>query len=258
MPILSYLAMTAAEIRRIGIFPGKTAWMACHFSPYGTGLSCLPRTLPPDSLLMVDDITPIRGHDPQHIAAQLAERAEALHCRSILLDFQRPDCPETAALVRYLCGALPCPVAVSSLYAGDVDAAVLLPPVPPSVPLEAHLAPWTGRELWLELALDGEVITLTEDGARTTPLPYADIEGPGFAEDTLHCHYQIELREDAARFTLWRTREDLKALTEEADHFGISCCIGLYQELHDLAAKKPSPGGKVDSKASGTGGLEDG
>ena len=47
MAIRPFLAMTAAEIQGTETLPPKTAWMACHFSPYSTGLSNLPKALPP-------------------------------------------------------------------------------------------------------------------------------------------------------------------------------------------------------------------
>ena len=75
MAIRPFLAMTAAEIRGTETLPPKTAWMACHFSPYSTGLSNLPKALPPGSMVILDDITPIHGHDSETIAALLeAER----------------------------------------------------------------------------------------------------------------------------------------------------------------------------------------
>ena len=46
MAIGRYFAMTAAEIRGCSALPAGIAWMACHFSPYGTGLSNLPPELP--------------------------------------------------------------------------------------------------------------------------------------------------------------------------------------------------------------------
>ena len=232
MAIRPFLAMTAAEIQNSSALPPRTAWMACHFSPYGTGLSNLPASLPPDSLLILNDRTPIHGHDPERIAAQLAECIGSLGCHGLLLDFQRPGCRETEELVRHLLATLPCPVGVTEHYAAGIDCPVFLSPVPPSTPLADHLAPWQHREVWLELALDGEAITLTEQGARTEPLPFPGIQGPGFSEDRLHCHYRIQLTEDAATFTLWRTREDLNALLEEAEQLGITACAGLYQELH--------------------------
>ena len=78
MAIRPFLAMTAAEIRGTETLPPKTAWMACHFSPYSTGLSNLPKALPPGSMVILDDITPIHGHDSETIAAQLRPRLDAL------------------------------------------------------------------------------------------------------------------------------------------------------------------------------------
>lgn len=241
MAIVPFLAMTAAEMRCRSAFPEKIAWMACHFSPYGIGLSNLPRELPPGSLLMVDDITPPHGHDPDFIAAQLSACLEDFQCCGVLLDFQRSGCEETRSISAQLAVALPCPVAVSACYADGLDCPVFLPSVPPSVPLETYLAPWQGRDIWLELGLDGELLTLTEQGCQAASLPCPDWEAKGFSEETLHCHYAIETEEASARFTLWRTKEDLEALLEETEKSGIVGCVGLYQELQRLSLP---PGGR--------------
>lgn len=232
MPIQPFLAMTAAEIRDSSSFPGKIAWMACHFSPYGTGLSNLPASLPPNSLLILNDRTPIQGHDPNLIFQQLSDCISSLGCRGLLLDFQRPGYQEMVHLIKHLTEALSCPVIVSDLYAKNENCPVFLSPVPPSVSLEEHIAPWTGRDIWLEIALDGEVIDLTEKGAQVTSLPHPDQDRQGFSEKNLHCHYHITLEEDSAKFTLWRTREDLDQLLAEAESIGIAAAVGLYQELH--------------------------
>lgn len=84
MAIRPFLAMTAAEIRGTETLPSKTAWMACHFSPYSTGLSNLPKDLPPGSMVILDDITPIHGHDAEAIAAQLRPRLEEIECLSLI------------------------------------------------------------------------------------------------------------------------------------------------------------------------------
>lgn len=231
MAIKRYLAMTAAEIGDSAALPSNVAWMACHFSPYGTGMSNRPQALPTGSLLMLDDITPIHGHDPKVIADQLWECAEALECAGVLLDLQRAGNTETAALVQVLAGALPCPTAVSEPYARDVDSPVFLPPPPLHVPLGEYLAPWQDREVWLEMALDGEVITLTEAGAAFGPLAVGDAFEDGHREETLHCHYRIDVEENTVRFTLQRIREDLEELLEEAEALGVTTAVGLYQEL---------------------------
>lgn len=234
MAIQPFLAMTAAEVFEKSVLPSKIAWMACHFSPYGTGLSNLPRALPPGSLLMVDDITPIHGHDPQAILEQLSACAERRSCSGILLDFQRPDVEETAALVEVLTHALPCPVAVSHWYADAGSFPVFLPPVPPSEPPESYFAPWQGREIWLELALDAMEITVTEEGSAFTPLPSSSGSEMEFYDEALFCHYHCTVREDAVRFTLRRTGIDLEGLLAEAEQFGVTKAIGLYQELSGM------------------------
>ena len=231
MAIAPFLAMTAAETRNHSVLPPKIAWMACHFSPYGLGLSNLPQRLPPHALLLLDDITPIREHDPQRITEQLLNCLESLNCHGVLLDFQRPDVPETAVLVNHLTQTLPCPVIVSESYASELSCPVFLPPVPPSVALEEYISPWEGRSIWMEIGLTGELLTLTEQGCETVPLPFPNEASEGFPEKALHCHYRIETNEKSARFTLWRTEKDLAALLEEAEGLGISGAVGLYHEF---------------------------
>ena len=118
MAIRPFLAMTAAEIRGTETLPPKTAWMACHFSPYSTGLSNLPKALPPGSMVILDDITPIHGHDSETIAAQLRPRLDALKCSGVLLDFQRPGYEEAELLARRLSEAPPAPWACPRFTGG--------------------------------------------------------------------------------------------------------------------------------------------
>ena len=231
MAIAPFLAMTAAEIRNISVMPEKIAWMACHFSPYGLGLSNLPKALPSGSVLMVDDVTPPHGHDPGVLAEQLAKCVEKWNCIGVLLDFQRGGCEETKAITEYLADVLPCPTVVSEAYAQNLACPVFLPPVPPSVSLKTYLEPWQGREIWLELGLEGEMLTLTESGCNVTSLPYPDLDAQGFVEEKLCCHYQIAANEKSARFTLWRTKKDISKLLDETIRLGITNTVGLYQEL---------------------------
>ena len=232
MAIAPFLAMTAAEMRNSSLLPAKIAWMACHFSPYGLGLSNLPKTLPPGSLLMVDDVTPPHRHDPSFIAEQLSACVKDFQCCGILLDFQQSGCEETGAVARYLAAALPCPVAIAEPYADGLDCSVFLPPVPPSVPPEEYLTPWRGRDVWLEIGLEGEVLTLTEQGCSAVSLPFPDRDRDGFSDPRLHCQYTIETTENSAGFTLWRNLVDIQELLEEAEILGVSTTVGLFQELH--------------------------
>ncbi len=240
MALPLYLAMTAAEMRGNDILPTQLAYMACHFSPYGTGLSNCPKALPEGSLLIVNDRTPIHGHDHTLIATQLQEMAESMAVGGILLDFQRPSCEETAALTKHLVNGLPCPVGVSELYGVELDCPVFLSPVPLDQGLETYLAPWQGREIWLEAALDGAEILLTEAGSNITPLPCCAPVPPVHKDANLHCHYSIETKSSQARFTLNRTREDLDALLEEGKALGVTLAVGLWQELSCQESSHPN------------------
>lgn len=226
MAITSYLAMTAAEVTCARELPPNTAWMACHFSPYSTGISNLPEGLPEGSMLILNDITPIHGHDPQRIAQQLKDCAEANKCAGLVLDFQRQQ-PELAKLADCLTAALPCPVA----YFGDHEGPLFVPPIPCHIPAAQYFSQWNGREIWLEIGLTAEALLLTNRGCEVIPITGAKIPDRAQKEETLHCHYHIALSDTEAQFTLWRTKEDLAELLEEADGLGIHTAIGLWQEL---------------------------
>ena len=73
MAFAQYLAMTAAEMMGNAPPAEGVAWMACHFSPYSTGLCNLPHALPPGSLLILNDRTPIHGHDASRVCRELSQ-----------------------------------------------------------------------------------------------------------------------------------------------------------------------------------------
>lgn len=231
MPIAHYLAMTSAEMTGNSVFPDHTAWMACHFSPSGQGLSNLPKWLPPGSVLILDDSTPIHDHDPVLIAEQLQGCIKSLQCVGLLLDFQRPGEARTQELTDYLCRTLPCSVTVSELYADAPGCAVFMAPIAADESMDSRLARWSGREIWLDTTLEGMEIALTERGAVSAPLPSWEHPDNGFPEERLHCHYQISLDTDRAVFTLWRTSEDIAQQLEEAEQLGVTAAVGLYQEF---------------------------
>lgn len=233
MAIPHYLAMTAAEMETVSPLPQRAAWMACHFSPYSTGLANLPEQLPEGSLLILNDRTPIHRHDPERIAQELNAVLERFHCPGLLLDFQNPGCLENARLARYLAETLPCPLGISQEYRVD-KAAVFLPDVPPTIPLESYLKPWRGQTVWLETALEGQTITLTEKGAAFETNTVSDFL-TAHADAALHCHYHIRQEENALVFHTWRTPDDLKQLLTEAEALGVALGVGLYQELGETA-----------------------
>lgn len=230
MAIPQYLAMTGVEFRQSDSLPRQIGWMACHFSPYSTGLSNLPPALPSGSLLILNDRIPMGGRqDFALITRELAQCLEENQCCGLLLDFQRRNIPQNKALAGYLLRNLSDSVIVSSMYAGDFACPVFLPPVPPDKPLEAYLQNWPGREVWLELSLCPEQLVLTRSGVISPPDEVSVPEG-GFSCEALCCHYCIKTMPDSVEFTLWRTPEDNKALLQKAEGLGVVGAVGLFQQ----------------------------
>ena len=234
MALPLYLAMTAAELFRAPVLLPQCAYMACHFSPYSTGLSNFPQNIPEGSILILNDRMPVQGHDPALIGEQLNQCAEEWDATAILLDFQRPDCPQTLQIARAIIDSSACPVAVSACYSRELDCPVFLPPPPLDCKLEEYITPWKGRALWLEAALDTQIITLTPQGSQLTQDLSLEHAVYPHEDPTLHIHYKIEPTPEQVRFTLHRTPEDLTALLQEAEALGFTHAIGLYQELWDL------------------------
>ena len=228
MGIPLYLSMTAAEFAGCLKFPDHMAWMACHFSPYSTGLTNLPARLPKGAILILNDRTTIHGHDPKQVRQMLADTAAAFACSGVLLDLQQPDNPEAREIIREVL-TLPCPVCVSDIYAKELDCPVFLPPVPLTVSPKDHFAPWQGREIWLEAAEDSTVFTVDKDGCHSKTHPPS--ENFPFRDAPLCCHYRIESQEDCIRFYLRRTKEDLADLLALSAAFGVTTGVGLWQEL---------------------------
>ena len=226
-----YLARTNAELFAEPPLPGRMAYMACSFSPYTLGLSGIPSALPEGSMLILNDRMSCQGHSPDLVASQLQEAVEHLDCESVLIDFQRPQSPEADAIVRKIVRSLPCPVAVTEEFAANLDCPVFLSPAPLHIPLVDHLAPWQGREIWLEAALGQAEILVTTDGitaaAQFPPEGLTD----GFYEETLCCHYHTKVEPDSIGFTLFDTIESLEKKLELAHALGVTRAVGLWQEL---------------------------
>lgn len=226
MPSAFFLAQTAAEFRQDLPSNAKKAWMACHFSSYGTGLSNLPSQLPQSSMLIVNDRTPVAGHDPERIVQQLAQIVQDFSVSHVLLDFQRPAESETLAITEAITTALPCPVGVSTCYAQGLSCPVFLPLLPLHMSLAEYIAPWAGRPIWLEVAPACAIYQITEKGCESR-ISQASGQFPHF-DPLLCCRYRILLEEKAICFTLCRGLEELAALRQCET---VECFIGLYQEF---------------------------
>lgn len=229
MALPIYLAMTQGEFLRCQHFPEHIAWMESSFSPSGSGLHQLPKSLVPESLLMVTDQFPPNNHNPQLIIQQLIRTAKEFSISGVVLDFQRPFCQEIARIADAIRESLPCPVAVTPPYATTKSSTVFLPPVPVNLSANKYLAPFAGREIWLETELRGLEMTVTGNGCTSTPLE-SPLCGNIFEDSLCRCHYTIDIEEDRAVFSLRRSREDLQALLSDAEKMGVTKALGLYQE----------------------------
>lgn len=232
MDIKCYLAMTAAELSSLPELPRYVAYLGCHFSSSGQGLSNLPVSLLPGTMVVIDDLMPPQCHDPKLIAEQLTQLVTNMEVSGFILDFQRPNTPESETIATYLMQALPCPVGVTPGYAEGLNCPVFLPPPPLHTVLEKHIAPWKGREIWLEAATDTCEIIVTREGGTYSQIPDKPLEEPSFYDAALRCRYHTEISEDHAVFTLHRGKQELFSLLQEAQSLGIKCAVGLYQQLN--------------------------
>lgn len=239
MAIPLYLAMTAAETFASPL-PRNMAYMACHFSSYGLGLSNIPDQLPAGALLILNDRIPVWEHDPALVAGQLSDAVSGLCCGSVLLDFQRPGNGRTADIVKAVLDTLSCPVGVSEQYAEALPCPVFVSAPPPDMRLEHQLAPWVGRELWLEAATETVRITVTQTGSTAVTIPFDAPVEPVHTDEELCCRYHIDLFPDRAVFTLSRTQPDLNALLSKAESLGVTRAVGLYQQLGNKESGPPA------------------
>lgn len=221
-----YLCMTPGEFRTTNNLPPYPGWMSCHFSPYGKGLSNLPREFPAKMMLVVDDLYPANGHEPHQIAQELLGIADRIDC--ILLDFQRPDVPLTKKIVDAIARTLPCPIGISQHYALPGHP-VLIPPIPEDMAFPQYFENQQSSELWLEVTTSPLCLEISESGCIETEA--LDFDRPEhFCRDLL-CHYKILQEDGRFVFLLWRKPEDIHALCEIVSPFGVTRAIGLLQEF---------------------------
>ena len=231
MSLRFYLAMTEAEIRRAPVLPKHLAYMACHFSPYGTGLVNIPDRLPPGSILIVNDRVPVLAHDPEQITKQLFDAAHRLRLYGVLMDFQIPCNPQTEQIVANVANALPCPVGVSEPYASTLSCPLFCAP-PIYRPLAEYCQNKKGRPLWLEAFQETALLTVNASGCTVSQEKV--ISGETYFDDMLQCSYQYRIEKDRALFQLSRQLADMPGYLRQAEAAGIDVAIGLYQQLRNV------------------------
>ena len=224
-----YLAMAPEQVLPEGL---RKALLFCPFEENG-----IPESLPAGCLPVLTDRTPFAQGNARHIIDRLS--AIASGSPAVLLDFQRKGQMGLREFVQKLRSSLSCPVAAPPEYAGPAGP-VFLPPIPPDVMPEEALAPWQGRQIWLDLAPSAQKLTLTAAGCSSSDT--AEVGTGGFPDAALFCHYRLEtIQEDRVQFTLWRTGEDLSALTARLPELGVCGCVGLYPELNACGFVKAPP-----------------
>ncbi len=229
MAIPCYLALTAAEFSCLDPLPEKIAWMACHFSSYSTGLSNFPPPLPAGSMIILNDRTPLHYHDPQHILEQLTQFLEIQQPDSILLDFQRPPSPLGLEIAALLQEKLPCPVGITPAYAENLNCPVFLEPPPLHMPLAEYLAPWAGRQIWLEAVPETGRYRVDKDGCNVQAQPNDPLEPPHFIDEALYTAYHMSAEQDWVDFILQRGKPEWEQIASVGEALNITRLIGLYQ-----------------------------
>ena len=106
---------------------------------------------------------------------------------------------------------------------------MLISPSPLWLTLDAHLAPWQDRQIWLEAILEDAIVTVTKDGSQYSPCVHHK-ETP-FYNEALCVSYAVEEGEDCLRFYLHRGKEELNKLLQQANRKGVKNAVGLFQQL---------------------------
>lgn len=233
MRLSCYLALTPEELAQCSAPPRHIAWMACHFSFYGTGLTNIPQKLPPDSMLIINDRVSLQRHDPEQILQELLQAEEALRPAGLLLDLQEPPTPLSEKIASTLAEKLTCPVGVPQAYAHCSDGPVFLAAPPLDIPLQKYASGWKGRELWLEAATETARLHITEKGAGYEVCSLQD--RPAFQDETLCCGYKLLTSDDTLTVQLYRDQKNVADLLSGAEELGFTKAIGLYQQLPELA-----------------------
>ena len=224
MALPVYLALTGAEFRLLPRKPAHLAWMGVSFTENGT-LGGFPEVFPLGGILTVNDASTLPEKCPPEATIALRQWVERFRPSAVLMDMQRSGAaPE---VLKALASSLPCPVAVSAPYAHVLSGPVLLPPVPLYRDPEDFLAPWAGREIWLEISPLGQVVRLTKTGRdiRFAPVSPVQKEFPGPCS-----RYTIRKGPDFIEFRFRRTSEDTAALFATAEKHGVTKLFGLYLE----------------------------
>lgn len=233
MSLPIYLARSRHDMPEDAI---AVCYIGCHLSETGTGICRLPHSLPPGSLFTVDDRILPHGHDMALVYRQLSDAVSRFSPAGIILDFEAPFSAELMELAATL-SALPCPVAVSPAYSSGLSCPVFLPPIPPDESAKSFLAPWKGRELWLEAEAESVLLTLDKSGCEVCPTQNAPCE-PSLADRACRCHYRTDISDVKATVHIGRTYTDTAAVLDDAAALGVTRAITVSDALFYFLAQQ--------------------
>ena len=241
MSIALYLAMTAADFSHCPLLPEPVAWMALHFSPAGQGLSNCPATLPPGSLLILDDQIPWAGHSGDMVCRTVESLLLNTGAMGLLLDFERPALPETRSLAAALaarCHRLGRAIAMPPDYLGDFAAAVFLPAPPCYADPAKVMAPWQGRTVWLEAALTGYQAEIRAGGVDIQPRQPEALAELAAGEQSFLAprrlfQYVSRGNSQVVTVNLFDTPDSLRARLPAWEALGVSLAVGPWRQLRE-------------------------
>lgn len=239
MSIALYLAMTATDFSHCPLLPEPVAWMALHFSAGGRGLSNCPAALPPGSLLILDDQIPWAGHSGDMVCRTVEALLLNTGSMGLLLDFERPARPETRSLAAALaacCRDLGRAIAMPPDYLEGGEAAVFLPAPPCYADPAKVMAPWQGREVWLEAALTGYQAEIRAGGVEIQPRQPEALAELAAGEQIFLAPrrlFQYVSRGSSRGVTvdLFDTPESLRARLPAWEALGVSLAVGPWRRL---------------------------
>lgn len=234
MSIPMYLAMTATDFSVFSILPTHMAWMSAHFSVMDRGLSNLPAALPTGSILILDDQHPWDGHSISAVLRTLQDFLQRNTLLGILLDFERPACPQTLKLaeaITVLCLDHGCTAAMPEVFARHEAAAVFLP----SRPHWSPKPPSLGREIWQEVSPAPSRVRISSGKVEKEVLStlfFSRPEGrPIFTDLELLCQYYTQVRDKGIEVTLFDGPESLEQKLSLWEASGVRLAIGPYRYL---------------------------
>lgn len=244
MSIPLFLAMTATDFSFTRKKPEQLAWMSVHFSQSNGCLSNLPPSLPPGSLIILDDQIPWNDHDLERICQCLTRLLVRDRSYGLLLDFEREPCQETLTLAKALtqcCLGIGCRIAMPRSYLTE-GAACFCPPIPCNESWSEK--DFSGGPVWLDVTPTAVLAEISSKGVRIDPADPHELNGWAknnsvFRDPTLGCFYHSYREGECVRVSLFDTPQTVWDKLQSPDP-RIQLAITPWREFSDPKWYTPS------------------